>query len=153
RREGSTGKIDSGAEDKRLCASMEEFAELIAKMRREGNAVGSTIRNAWAGKTPRTRARTNPLTATGAPASRIGHITQLELEATLMDVNVFNGFGNRFLWVVGKRSKELPHGGDLRVADLEEVVAKVGKTILWADSHERLIDFNTGARRLWERVY
>jgi hypothetical protein len=51
-----------------------------------------------------------PTAATGAIVSIIGHITTEELRAELTEVNTANGFGNRFLWPLVRRSKG-PSGG------------------------------------------
>jgi hypothetical protein len=149
----SSRSTDWGVEDKRLLAAMSEFAEMLSRMKREGNPVGATVRNAWDGKTLRIRTRNQPLTATGAHISIIGHITQADLDGLLETADVFNGFGNRFLWVLATRSKELPFGGSLRSEDLKYLAAAVERSILWADEHDRLIDFDRRTRHRWPRLY
>lgn len=144
---------DSGVEDKRLLAAMSEFSETLSKMKREGNPLGAQMRNAWDGTNMRVRTKIRPLVATNAHVSVIGHITQTELEGLLETAEVFNGFGNRFLWVLATRSKELPYGGDLRVEDLDELVKEVKKSILWADEKDRRIDFDNDTRKLWPALY
>lgn len=52
-----------------------------------------------------------PVNTTGAHISLIGHITKQELLARLDDTSKANGFANRFLWALVKRSKCLPEGG------------------------------------------
>ncbi|HET7571783.1 MAG TPA: DUF3987 domain-containing protein [Gaiellaceae bacterium] len=150
---GAGSRRDPGADDKRLLAMISEFAETLGKMKREGNTLGATIRNAWDGKTLRTRTKNDPLTATEAHVSIIGHITEADLHGLLSHADIFNGFGNRFLWVVARRSKSLPFGGDLRVEELDDLVADVKRSIIWADEKDRLIEFDAKARAEWAELY
>jgi hypothetical protein len=144
---------DSGATDKRVLAAMGEFGETLTKMRREGNTLSPTLRQAWDGKTLRTRTKHHPMTASGAHVSVIGHITQAELHSLLGDTNIVNGFGNRFLWVMAKQSRELPFGGALRVEQLEGIVAKVRRALEWCRLKERSIEFDPQAQEMWPDVY
>ena len=57
--------------------------------------------------------KASPLKATGAHVSIIAHITETETRARLSRTEMANGFANRFLFCCVKRSKLLPHGGDL----------------------------------------
>jgi len=147
------GDGDSGARDKRLLAAMGEFSETLEKMKRDGNPLGATMRGAWDGKTLRTRVKSDPMTATGAHVSVIGHITQAELEALFNSTHIYSGFGNRFLWVLARRARELPMGGTLRVEDLPEIVERVREAICWADERERRIDFDRKAVSEWPDLY
>jgi Protein of unknown function (DUF3987) len=139
--------------EKRLLAAMGELGETLTKMGRQGNTLSATLRQAWDRKTLRTRTKTDPMTASDAHVSVIGHITQADLDALLSDTSIFNGFGNRFLWVMAKQSRELPFGGELRVETLDHIVAEVGRSIRWCLSRERNIDFDARTRRMWPDLY
>jgi Protein of unknown function (DUF3987) len=139
--------------DKRLLAAMGELAETLTKMRREGNTLSATLRQAWDGKTLRVRTRHHPMTAADAHVSVIGHITQADLHALLGATSIFNGFGNRFLWVMAQQSQELPFGGELRVESLDRVVSEVRRSIRWCLSKGRNIDFDSRTRRMWPDLY
>ena len=73
----------------------------------------AVVRQAWDTGTLRTLTRNNPLTATDAHISIIGHITAEELRRHLTSTEAANGFANRFLWLPVRRSKQLPDGGNL----------------------------------------
>jgi hypothetical protein len=60
---------------------MGEFSETLSRMKREGNALSATLCGAWDGKTLRIRTRKEPLIATDAHISVIGHITVADLES------------------------------------------------------------------------
>ena len=144
---------DLGVEDKRLLAAMGEFAETLTRISRNGNALGSTLRNAWDGKTLVVRTRSLPLRATGAHVSVIGHITQADLAEHLAASDVWNGFANRFLWVVCRRSQNLPFGGKLTVDDMPELVTRVRSGLEWAQERPRSIEFGQAARTRWPGLY
>jgi hypothetical protein len=148
-----TGKNhDQGVSDKRFLAMMGEFGETLGKMKREGNTLGSTIRNAWDGKTLKVTTRSRPLVATNAHVSIIGHITSAELKAQLTATDVYNGFGNRFLWPVVKRSKLLADPSDFRVDTLTDLIEELALALDWTQ-HEREIPFDLAARAAWKKLY
>jgi hypothetical protein len=150
---GSGKEHQSGVIDKRLLAMISEFAETLSKMKREGNTLGATIRSAWDGKTLRIRTRNRPLTATNAHVSILGHITRTELRALLTQTDMFNGFGNRFLWVVAARSKKLADPTPFRVDELKDLIADLHKSILWAEAEDRELAFDARARAAWAKLY
>lgn len=103
--------VDPGVADKRLMAVEPEFAGLLSVAERHGNTISPLIRRAWDGDKLETITKSSPLCATGAHISIIGHITEDELRARITRTDIANGFANRFLFALVKRSKELPFGG------------------------------------------
>jgi hypothetical protein len=100
---------DHGVEDKRRLVVETELASAFKVMERQGNTLSPLLRNAWDRGDLRVSTRNNPLTATGAHISLIGHITLRELLAELPGIAAANGFANRHLWFLVKRSKLLPN--------------------------------------------
>ncbi len=144
---------DPGVSDKRLLAAMGEFAETLGKMKRQENPLSAVLRSAWDGRTLRNRTKNRPMVATGAHVSVIGHITEADLRKLLEEADIFNGFGNRFLWVLARRSKELPFGGSLTDDDLQPIVARFVDALMWAEDTDRVIEFDAAAAKLWPRYY
>src|SRR5215211_4957869 len=104
--------MDPGVEDKRLLVLEAEFAGVLKVMSREGNTLSPVIRQAWDDGTLQTLTKNSPMKATDAHVSIIGHITKAELLRHLTETEAANGFANRFIWLMVKRSKELPFGGE-----------------------------------------
>ena len=102
---------DPGVADKRLLVVEQEFASTLRVLSRDGNTLSALIRQAWDGLPMRALTKNSRAEATGAHVSIIGHITRDELRRYLDATERANGFGNRFLWVCVRRSKELPDGG------------------------------------------
>jgi hypothetical protein len=152
-KENSWETIDPGVSDKRLMVSEPEFAGVLAVVERHGNTLSSLMRKAWDGGKLSTMTRGSPLCATGAHISIIGHITIEELRARLTRTDTANGFANRFLFMLVKRSKVLPFGGD---ALEERVVVNLGgrlKDTISSSSSIGRIGWTSSARDAWKAVY
>jgi uncharacterized protein DUF3987 len=152
-KEGSWETIDPGVSDKRLMVTEPEFAGVLAVVERHGNTLSSLMRKAWDGGILSTMTRSSSLRATGAHISIVGHITVDELRARLTRTDTANGFANRFLFSLVKRSKVLPFGGsaleDKVIADLGERLKKVVK----AAAPIGRVDWTTSAADDWKAVY
>jgi hypothetical protein len=81
-------------------------------MSREGNILSTIIRQAWDDGALQTLTKNSPMKATDAHVSIMGHITKSELLRHLTETETANGFANRFIWFLVKRSKELPFEGE-----------------------------------------
>ncbi len=112
-----TEVIEEGVEDKRLLSIEPELASLLKVMTRQGYTTSAVIRTAWDGGKLQNLIKNSPDTATGAHISIIGHITKNELLRYLTETEAGNGFANRFLWLLVRRSKELPFGGAWSTVD------------------------------------
>jgi hypothetical protein len=139
--------------DKRLLVVQGEFASVLRIMAREGNNLSPVLRNAWDGGTLRTLVKHDPLKATGAHISMVGHITRPELLKYLSETESHNGFANRLLWICVKRSKCLPEGGAMDPARITELSQRIAKAVKWARQDQRELRRDETARELWKAVY
>ena len=147
---GETQLVDEGVIDKRLFVCEEDFASILKVMQREGNTLSTVLRSAWDSGRLSTLVKNNPARATGAHISVVGHITRQELRRLLTETETANGFGNRFLWLLVKRSKTLPEGGlKPAIADLVEGLQKALEFARATDEITR----TEAARKLWAEVY
>jgi hypothetical protein len=144
--------IDPGVADKRLLVTEAEFASALTVADRHGNTLSPLIRKAWDGGKLNTLTKNSPLCATGAHISIIGHITEDELRARITRTDMANGFANRFLFALIKRSKELPFGGDLTDSQILQLGEQL-KGIVGAAQGVGRITFTESARAEWARVY
>jgi hypothetical protein len=136
--------------DKRLLAVEEELAAVFRAAVRDGNTLSAILRKAWDGGPLRTMTRANPLRATGAHVSLIGHITRQELSTTLGTGESWNGLANRFIWLASRRSKLLPEGGG--VLDLRPLVGRLESAIAFA-AHIARVRRTADCVELWRSVY
>ena len=144
--------LDPGEPDKRLLAMEGELAGLLKVMSREGNTLSPTIRQAWDGDRLRTMTKNNPTKATGAHISIIGHVTKAELLRHLSGTEAANGFANRFLWLMVRRSKALPFGGDVPQEELKDLSVRLDSAVRFG-RQVRPIRWGESARGAWAEVY
>lgn len=150
--EYQTVTTDHGVQDKRLFVMEPEFASPLKVMRREGNTLSTTIRQAWDRGDLRVLTKNSPVRATGAHISIIGHITPEELRRSLETTEMGNGFANRFLWVAVRRSKCLPEGGRLYEVNLQPLLTRLRSAVEHARG-VRLLQRDEEAREVWREVY
>jgi hypothetical protein len=144
--------VDPGASDKRLVVVEPEFAAALAAAERHGNTLSPLIRRAWDGDKLATLTRNSPLTATDAHISVIGHITEDELRARINRTDLANGFANRFLFAMIRRSKELPFGGVLTDSEIFTLGERL-KDIIENSKTAGRLSMTDAARAKWAAVY
>jgi hypothetical protein len=147
-----TFESDPGVADKRLLVLEQEFSSVLKVCDREGSTLSPTIRQAWDSGDLRTMTKNSPAKATGAHISIVGHITQNELLRGLDSTEAANGFANRFLWFVVKRSKLLPFGGDLQDSSFSALVVALQSALEWCNRPHDLA-FSEEASNAWVRAY
>jgi hypothetical protein len=143
--------VDPGTTDKRLLVHEPEFAGALAVAERHGNTLSPLIRKAWDGGKLATMTRNSPLTATDAHISIIAHITEDELKARLTR-DMANGFANRFLFALVKRSKLLPFGGDLSDSEIQHL-GELLKAKVEFGLTAGFITWTDNARKEWAKAY
>jgi hypothetical protein len=145
-------ELDPGVTDKRLYILESEFAGALAVMKRDGNTLSRVVRDGWDRGDLATLTKNSPARATGAHISIVGHITADELRRDLDRVSMANGYANRFLFAVVKRSKVLPFGGALG----EEAICDLGRRTAAAIEAARNISrvtMTSVAKKDWCKVY
>jgi len=143
---------EPGDDDKRMLAVETEFSNVLRAMERDGNTISARIRNAWDGTALETLVKRDPLKATDAHISIIGHITPEELRRYLTRTETDNGFANRFLWLCTKRSKHLPDGGDFTDRDRAPFVEQLRQAVTFASAAGE-ITRTEEAREIWHALY
>src|SRR5208283_2531081 len=96
--------IDPGVSDKRLMILESEFAAALQVMQREGNTLSRIVRDGWDRGDLAMLTKNSPARATGALLSILGHSTVDELRRNLTEIEMSNGYANRFLYACVRRS-------------------------------------------------
>jgi DNA-binding MarR family transcriptional regulator len=142
-------------ESRRLLWVETEFGRTLTAANREGSTMSAVLRQAWDGDNLAVATRKDALRVAGDHhVSIIGHVTPAELRAKLHSLDTVNGFANRFLFALVRRSKLLPEGGDLHTQHTE--LADMSESIQQAAGIARRRKFlirNAAARELWAEVY
>ena len=119
-------------------------------MKREGNTLSAILREAWDRNRLRVLTRKEPLDVDNVNLSVIAHITPEELLNNLTATDRCNGFANRFLIMLVRRSKFLPEGGG--DVDLNVIVTRL-RAAVEAARGRGLIQRDAAARELWAEEY
>jgi Protein of unknown function (DUF3987) len=151
-KKGETMILDEGVRDKRLLVLEAELAGVLKVMSREGNTLSPVIRQAWDDGALQTLTKNSPMKATDAHVSIIGHITKAELLRHLTETEAANGFANRFLWLLVRRSKELPFGGEWHKVDTAPLVRRLSSASEFGSAPVE-VTWEDSAREIWREVY
>jgi hypothetical protein len=144
--------VDPGATDKRLAIVEPEFAGVLAVAERHGNTLSPLIRRAWDGDKLQTLTKNSPLCATDAHISIVAHIMEDELRVRITRTDLANGFANRFLFALIRRSKELPFGGALTDSEILHLGER-GKAAIEPAKAIGRVTMTEEARSKWAAVY
>jgi Protein of unknown function (DUF3987)/Toprim domain len=151
-KDGKMKVVDAGVTDKRLLVQEGELSQALKVMKREGNTLSPVLRNAWDGKTLKTMVKHSPLRATNPHVCILGHITTGELVKHLTETEMANGLANRFVWMLVKRSKRLPFGGEWHTVNLQPISREIVGALEFATG-ERRMGWADDARPLWVEAY
>lgn len=138
--------------DKRGMVVEGEFALPLQVFRREGSTLSATLRNAWDNGDLRVTTKKESLKATGAHISAVCHVTRAELTKLFSDTDIFNGVGNRFIWITTRRSKLVPLAG---LPDRDRIAEIVSQTRLASEfgKAQREMSIDADAQLLYRSIY
>jgi hypothetical protein len=142
--------VDPGVEDKRLLVVESELGAALRASRREQSTLSPMLRLAWDGSKLKTLSKNSPETATDPHVSLIGHIVVEELRKLMSDADIYGGLANRFLWILSRRSRLLPDGGDLD--DLGDLTPRLAALLAQAKATGRMRR-TPAAADLWRHEY
>jgi predicted transcriptional regulator len=142
---------DQGESDKRLLVIEPELATVLRRMQSETNSLSAVLREAWETGNLGTLTKNSPLRATGAHISVIAHTTREDLVTSLTETDRANGFANRFIFLLAKRSKCLPDPTAIPDAVLLPLIEDLRTVIQQRDP--RVLIRDEQARALWAKIY
>jgi hypothetical protein len=145
-------QVDAGVEDKRLFLVQSEFGAMLKIMAREGNSLSGVLRDAWDGKDLAPMTKSHRVRATAPHIVLVGHTTQAELQKNLCESETTNGFGNRFLYLLVKRSKLLPFSSSPDQTELHALVVRIRAALQVGRTVSR-VEMTESARTVWRAVY
>jgi hypothetical protein len=144
--------VDEGVTDKRRLVVESEFARTLRVMGRDGNILSTVIRQGWDGDILRTLTKASPMRATGAHISILAHVTKEDLLRHMDDTEAANGFGNRFIWQVARRSQYLPDGGNVPLAVLDALSGRLAEALDFSQTVGEL-ERDADAGAMWHAAY
>jgi hypothetical protein len=140
------------SEDKRLWLVEHEFARVLVVAQRDGSILSIIMRQAWDGDRLEARTRKTIVVADDAFMSVIGHITLEDLRTNLKSADAANGFLNRFLVILVRRSKLLPSGQNSDDQELRGLAREINLALTKARTITE-ISRSEKAEVMWEKRY
>jgi hypothetical protein len=153
---GKQVEEDPGVSDKRHLFDEREFFNTLTVMTRAGNTLSPIMREAWDNRgILRLVTKHSPAKATGAHISVVAHITEDELRQNLSQSALMNGFANRFVFALVKRSKWLADGGgDIDPAIEHELARRIGAALAkWRRHEMTVVAMTEAAEAEWRPMY
>lgn len=145
---------DPGIDDKRLLLEEEEFSFQLKAAQRQGNTITEIIRRGWDSRsTLRIMTKQSPLKASKPHITMIVHITKEELARNVAETEMANGFLNRYLWVLVRRSKFLPFPKRMDNLDFSQFVERFTAIKQWACGRDCPFEFDDEAAEIWGDAY
>lgn len=145
---------DEGVSDKRLHVVETEMGKLLKVMNRDSNTLSEVLRQTWDGEDLGNLSKNSGCTATAPHITVVGHVTKADITKCLTETDMSNGFANRFLWVMARRSKELPDGGNMFDLDLGDLYERARQAREFAVSlGDRRMTFDAEFRKVWRDIY
>jgi Protein of unknown function (DUF3987) len=142
---------DGKRNDSRLLIFEREFSRFLAVARRDGSIASQVVRDAWDGARLENHSRSNGhVVASEHHIGFVGHITADELTAKLSDAEVFSGFANRFLWVVARRHRFLPAGGNVPESICVEHARELRRAVVDGRKRGEMKRTEEGEKRWYE---
>lgn len=143
---------DSGSPDKRLFVLDEELAAALKVTKREGNTLSTVIRGLWDNGCASPITKGNRISTTNAHVCIVAHITKDELASSLQNVELLNGFGNRFLWALVHRSKLVPLPQAIPEDRFNYLQQKVLDCINYSKTKKEFV-FSNDTKEVWCELY
>jgi len=151
--EGEDGaERDGGIADKRLLVIESELARALSAMKREGNSLSPVLREAWDGSPLRTLTKREALQCNAPHIALIAAVTAEELRKRLDETELWNGLGNRFLWLLVTRPHLLPEAGELPWRELGPLMTRLAAAATFAQGAGELQRSPSAAHR-WRDIY
>ncbi|GFE60779.1 hypothetical protein AOG2_13670 [Geobacter sp. AOG2] len=143
--------IDPGVTDKRLFFHEEEFQPALSSTRRDGSTLSAIIRGFYDDGNAEPMTKTSRIKATKAHVVILGHITRAELRL-MSQVQMFNGFANRFLWIHAQRQKLVALPKPIPKEEMEKYRRIIAKCVKEARKL-RVVRLTKEAKDYWQEVY
>jgi uncharacterized protein DUF3987 len=144
--------VDHGVPDKRLLVIEAEFARVLAVMYRDGNTLSTIIREVFDSPAEaKSSPKNNPVVATEPHIGIIGQITPGELHRKMHETELYNGFGNRYIWTLSHAVKSLPMPPDY--TDKAREHARRWSGAIRTGRSARALYFDHRAEALWRAQY
>jgi hypothetical protein len=129
-----------------------EWSRTLRIADRNGSTLSDLVRQCWDGGKLEVRSRAGISIAEDAQVTILSAITNEELVHRTQKIQLVNGFANRHLFILVRRSQLIPSGSSVPISDVHSL-AEVLRTRLRNARSIGLMHRTPAAEGLWESVY
>lgn len=142
---------DEETRDCRLLLLAREGGQLLSVMQRKGDTTSTVVRESYDTDTLAVRSRAKTSVAKMTHIGLVAHITPADLVGGMSETQIRNGFANRGLFCMSRRSKLLPHGNPIPL-EVTGIARRLGDAIRKARTMT-LVKFDEMTSHQWALVY
>lgn len=145
--------------DKRLWVVEGELANVLNKMRREGNSLSTTLREVWDGSDIKPAIKTKPMGVTNPHIGIHVCITPTELTSKLGKGEMDNGFANRFLMAFAENIGCVPFPTPTAQYVIDNMAIHIIDIVKYSlgnypdNCNNREMNLSDGAKVFYEKIY
>jgi hypothetical protein len=145
---------DPGAGDKRLFVDEREFSQALDVMHRHGNTISRVVRDLWDCREHVGHLTKHDQVKVSNPYVTIcGQITIKEIKEKMSTTAIANGYANRLLFVLVRRARMLPFGGEeLEESKIVEMQQALRDGVQFAQGLQR-VEFDAKVKAAWQDIY
>jgi hypothetical protein len=148
------GNLLSGHTDQRLLVNEPEFAAILTVNERTGSTLSPTMRKLYDGVPINHEVKKGSTHAEGYHLSVVAAITPGELRRLLTDTSIANGFANRFQWLAGVDSIDIPLAvEEFPESKLHRLRNRLGENITKALNGDPQLRWSRPAAEGWTERY
>src|SRR5262245_43424055 len=147
---------DGGTNDKRLLVLEGEMGATMRAFQRQGNTLSTSLRSAWDGSTLEPLTKREKIIATDPHVCIVAHVTRRELDELLTTSDLWNGFANRFIWVMVRRRASVPFPKPMPADEVVVLAKELARVVVYAHSRqgsEAELRMSNSAADHWAAVY
>jgi len=137
--------------DPRLLIREGELTSILRVASRDGSVLSAVIRDAWDGRQLQNNVKKSRLVApAGSMITIVADVTLDELRRELHSSEIANGFANRFLFGVVRRTKKIARPVQI---DVSKHVEPIRDVLRWAQRIDSPIGFTEPGAQAWGAAY
>ncbi|MFC1507968.1 hypothetical protein ACFL5R_01925 [Pseudomonadota bacterium] len=144
------GDIIPGVNDKRRVYLEEEFANIFSKTQSSNSNLSATIRRLFDGGSLSPLIKHDRISCTDPHVSIIGHITPKEFLEKLTSNDLYNGFSNRFITLMGIPKPVIAFPTKLDKEAISHLSEELVSAVKWCNAEERQLTMSDCFKELWE---
>ncbi|CAH1546206.1 conserved hypothetical protein [Vibrio jasicida] len=146
------GETVEGVSDKRRCIIEGEFAEILIKCKSNGSTLSTTLRKVFDGEDLSPMIKHNRVTCTSPHISIHAHITPKEYLKEVNPNDMYNGFCNRFMTIIGMPKPPIPFPKEFEQHALDDAARKIADAVTWCNEAPRVVQFSPCFKEQWPAI-